>query len=575
MNLEIPTGNARTQLLLALVLLVTGLAYIQSVNFQFTYDDEPQIVQNPRVHSAYFIPNYFRENVWAQEGEHGNYFRPVFLLALLLQYKLFGVHVWGWHLVSIAFHLLATWLVFFFARKMLQREDAALMAALLFGLSPAHVEVVVWASAISDSMITAFLTASFLLYLRWREDRRLVMFSGSLIMFVLALLTKEPAVTFIAVIAAYELLYRQKDESYARPFWRVAIFTVIGVAYLGWRTLVLHAIGYRTLGVTPGDIARTLPWLAWFCLSKLIFAWQLSSFYDAPYVTALSLREFWMPLAGVLAVVLAAFALWRRTRDRFIWFVVIWIVMPLVPLLNLGIFNEHDYAHDRYLYLPSVAACTLIAFAIVRIPAVKPRLIVTAALAIAYAAMVIDQSPYWGSGLLLFTRGAEVSKRFGALPRTNLAGKLLDRGEYAQALEQYFIVLHMKPDNWLANLNVGDALFRMQRFQEAEKYHLRAAELRPDPDVLLRLGLTRIRLGDHAGAEVALRQAVDKSDRSPDKLYALALCLIDQKKFAGANALLLEAQQISPRDPGIKSRLAEVERELSASGSATKARRTK
>src|SRR5258706_3243293 len=251
MTLSLPTGSSRTQYLLAFVLLATALVYMQSLSFQFCYDDEPQIVTNPRVHSFRYVPNYFAENVWAHEGDRRNYFRSIFLLALLLQYKLFGVHVWGWHLVSIAWHLVATWLVFLFARRMLPKEeesdDTALIAALLFGLAPVHVEVVVWASAISDSMIAVFVTASFLLYLRWRDEGRVRFLIASLVSFALGLGTKEPAITMVGVLAAYELLYRRKGESIRWPLLGVMLFAFTGFVYLAWRTYVLHALGYRTL----------------------------------------------------------------------------------------------------------------------------------------------------------------------------------------------------------------------------------------------------------------------------------------------------------------------------------------
>ena len=68
------------------------------------YDDEGQIVHDIFVQHWHFVPAYFVSHVWQYFVPHlpGNYYRPVFLIWLLLNFKLFGLHAAGWHLAVVS-----------------------------------------------------------------------------------------------------------------------------------------------------------------------------------------------------------------------------------------------------------------------------------------------------------------------------------------------------------------------------------------------------------------------------------------------------------------------------------------
>src|SRR5882762_3555980 len=111
------TNRLRTATLV-LLLLAPLLAYLSSIRYQFVFDDPDQIVNNAAVHSWSSVPHFFTSDVWphATPDEVGNFYRPVFLLWLLVNYKIGGLNLAWWHLVSIGLHLLATLLVFLLVR---------------------------------------------------------------------------------------------------------------------------------------------------------------------------------------------------------------------------------------------------------------------------------------------------------------------------------------------------------------------------------------------------------------------------------------------------------------------------
>src|SRR5579883_992523 len=87
----------RTRLLLLVILAATMAAYSPALSFQFVYDDFPQIVHNRLIQSWQYVGLYPKIHVWAQTSNWGNYYRPLFLLVLLLEHTFFGLHPLGWH----------------------------------------------------------------------------------------------------------------------------------------------------------------------------------------------------------------------------------------------------------------------------------------------------------------------------------------------------------------------------------------------------------------------------------------------------------------------------------------------
>jgi protein O-mannosyl-transferase len=125
-------------LCVAILLIATALLYSPAVSYAFVADDTSQILANTHIHSAQYIPVYFTSHVWAQialgPGERpAAYYRPVFLLWLLLNYLLFGYSTAAWHASVIALHLAATLLVYRLARRIIGDWRLAAGAAQLFG----------------------------------------------------------------------------------------------------------------------------------------------------------------------------------------------------------------------------------------------------------------------------------------------------------------------------------------------------------------------------------------------------------------------------------------------------------
>src|SRR5438105_13850006 len=112
----------REWLLIGGVLLITAFAFFNSLNGQFVYDDRLQIVRNPTITQVANIPKMFVQSVWqflnqADKAAAGPYYRPLFNIALIVNYALFGLQSFGWHLFSLLIHLGVVFLVYRLARQ--------------------------------------------------------------------------------------------------------------------------------------------------------------------------------------------------------------------------------------------------------------------------------------------------------------------------------------------------------------------------------------------------------------------------------------------------------------------------
>jgi Tfp pilus assembly protein PilF len=496
--------------LLRLALLLTFAVYARCLTFDFVYDDAFQILQNPWIQSWRYLPHYFTSQVWgfAFPDWKGNYYRPLFLLWLRLNHALFGTIPGWWHLTTLAAHLLTTCLVYVLGRRLLRDPWAAALAALLFGVAPIHLEAVAWVSGVPEVLFTAALIASFLYYLDSHERRHHegVRLAAGLAFYAVALLTKETALVLPLLLITYELAWGTGWRAMAR---RVAPYLGVTVAYLGVRAWVLGGMSNAEYGRSWTTVVLTWPWALLLYLRQLLWPFHLALYYDLDLVPRAASRAFVLPLL-VLAGVTVLIWMFVRGRRRAS-FAVLAMVLPLLPaLVGLIAFQPHDYVHDRYLYLPSVALALLLAAGLMRVRIPAPwRAAVVALLTAALALSTFQQSLPWKSDAALFARAVEVAPR-NPLARYQLGFGLLGAHQTEAGLRLYREAIQLDPDYWLAVFNLGMAYYRLGRHAEADPVLLRSIELRPtQPIAYYYLGLIRMEAGRFAEAEAMLRRAVE------------------------------------------------------------------
>ena len=569
--------------LLLFVLLSTALVYVSCLRYDFAYDDNSQIVLNPAINSTAYIPEYFTKHVWANidPGAAPLYYRPVFSLWLLVNYKLFGLSPAGWHATSLVIHLLATWLVFVLARRLTSDQLLATTAAFLFGIHPVHIESVAWISGVTDPLMTVFFVAAILLYLDIKSTHEVTQESSeknrrrffhqplllSLLFFSLAILTKETAIVFLPMVICYELLVgKQKSQASTGArltsiFLTMLPYLIVTVVYLFVRFRVLGELGHKLTQLSATTIASTIPSVLWFDLSHLIWPLPLSAFYDNTYVSGGWL--VWGPLVGLIVVASVFVILGRRSKQ--VMFLGCWVLVPILPSLNLSLLKFGEIVHDRYLYLSSVGFCIVLSvafFHVIRTYSKYKRLAVAILLIMGagWALETVIQLPMWKNDLALYTHGAAVAPQ-NNLAINNLAATVKSLGDVDQAIALSQKVLARDPNNWQSLYNLGHSYYTIGAYAEATRYLGQAISINPSaPDQYLFYGLAAMRVGQIAPAEAAMRTAVNLRPANAKYRFALGVLLKQKGDLPDASVELAKSIELDRSiEPNARQLLAEIE----------------
>jgi len=504
-------------------LLVTLVTYLGTLRYEFVFDDDPQIRNNPFVRSWGYVPQYFYSSVWKNIYPlvSGNYYRPMFQLWLRANDAVFGLHAMGWHLTTVLLHVLVTWLVYRVVFKLTGRFTAAWLTALIFGLHPIHHEAVAWVSGTTESLFAAFFLAAFLAYLRSRDGFRTIWMAVSACGYGLALLSKETAIILPVLVFATEWISDQPSErpassGFVRRFGQALIpvtyYVPVAAAYFLARTRVLSGFGHAVSDASVTSWLLTLPSILFFYVKHWFFPVGLSEFYDVPYQTRLSVTEVILPAAALLTLAYAAWRLRKPLGIQSVKYAVAWLVIPLLPALDTFVFANGELVHDRYFYVPSIGASLLLALIVERVFAGEravfgqPLRILGAALALAVILGFCAnwETSYWQDNYTLYVRGHQIAPQ-NPTALNNLGGELIVQREIELAQPLLESGYRAFPGDGRIAYNLGRLNYIKKEYPKSEGYARDAIRLDP---------IT-------ADSYVLLAQALLKQDKSPEAIENL------------------------------------------------------
>jgi protein O-mannosyl-transferase len=553
--------------LLGLAFVLAAVSYCPTLRYGFVFDDVPQIVENPAIRSWASVPQYFTAHVGTGvfPGAGGSFYRPVFLIWLRLNYMLFEVSPWGWHLTSLLAHLGAIWVFFLLVRQWTTDSMVAGWAALLFAVHPIHIEAVAWISAVPEILFAMAGMGAIFAYLRFRQEQRRSLLGISVFLYGLALLAKETAIVIWPVIFISEYWLDRVSPSERHTNDRFAnakvqsLFAAATAAYFGLRLLALHGISGEVTH-TIREAACSVPSITWFYLQKLALPIRLSEIYVDPEAWSFASPHFYIPLIAV-STVAVGLLLWA-SKSKSAVLPASLLGLPLIPpLLGVLVFPRHDLAHDRYLYLPSAGACMLLALVLrAAVRAARPSTNMSSSrigtsivlvLSLGLVLSVWAQERPYRDNVTLFTRSVQLfpeSARAWGL----LGEEYMTRGRYNEGFDAFHRALSLEPNALLNNYRLGAAYYLVGDTRTAEAYFQRAVETYHNPDVvtydylLYRLGLSQYAQGMMPQAEATLRRATDLQPRGFGYHVALGAALRYEGNLTEAKKQLQLELQLGP-----------------------------
>jgi tetratricopeptide (TPR) repeat protein len=551
------------------ILAVTFFAFANSLQGEFVYDDRQQILNNPTITALSNIPRMFTESVWQFLNENnpeavGPYYRPLFNIALIVNYQLFKFQPFGWHLVSILLHLAAVLLVYALARKWGLSMETAGAAALLFGVHPVHSESIAWIAALPDPMATVFILSSLLLYERCYHGERPAK-SLTLILSValafMAMLSKEVAIVYPIFLVVRELIDRQVQETLgatvSRLLKQVTPFLITVAIYLGMRWAVL---GFLTktepnaIGIPTSHVLLTIPSILLSYARLLFVPRPLAVMYDNTYVESAADIRFWG--AALVIAALTAGTIWMVRSSVAGRLALAFLILFLLPVLNLKAFRpEESLLHDRYLYLPSIGFCLLIALALERVvaPFASKRITIyraaTALIAVVFIVLTVSQNRTWQNEIVMTNHALQVTPRWPYL-RNYIGAYYSLQNRFAEAEREYKEALAINPKYFDSYSNLGDLYQQQGKLVEAEQAYRKAIEYgAPYSNTHFNLGVVLTGQKRLEAAEQPLIKAIEMQPSNTKARYNLGWVYDNQGKTALAETAYLETLEYKPSYP--------------------------
>jgi len=437
----------------------------------------------------------------------------------------------------------------------------AALAALIFAVHPVHIEPVTWVSAASDSLLTMFAALAFTAFLRGRDSaqkQNVAWWVASLALLACALLTKEMAVVFSALVGIYSWLHPANRR--ASPGRRLGSAALEAAPYalvtLAYALLRKHALLQATGQFDPNhglmDVVRTLPLVLAVYLRQLVLPIGITGLYYTPYVTTAVLSQIVLPVI-VLAAVVAGLWYWnRREGNSIVAFAGLWLLIALAPALYLRNFGNGDFVRDRYMYMPSIGFAILASLALRHLPSIKSWNAQTAQIAAvvvlcgAYGVASLAQQVYWGSDLLLLVRGQSL---YPGNPYTmaGLAKEYSQRGANDQAIALAEAVVRDHPEYGYGPLALAESYIRAGRFAEGRTWLNRV-----NPDYAKsEVGMAGVaglygQMGDYDRALALCSEILEKEPNLYSALYNCGNIHLIDGQYKEAEQLLSRAVELDP-----------------------------
>lgn len=563
-------SNATVKKLAFLLAAIAFLVYANTLKNDFAYDDFLVIKENTFVTQGFqgiphILTTPYHKGFNAAATE---LYRPLALVVFAAVYQVFGAAPFVFHLLNIAAFACCVAALFLFLHKLFRRTKpvAAFTAALLFALHPIHTEVVANCKSLDELLCFFFAFASLNTFMAYTDTgRKSALFTGT-VLYLLAFLAKETAVTFLVLIPFIFFVHtphRQRTKAII-----IGILAAAGIAFaaryiaLGSYNTSISGIGFvdnpladKTLSAAS-RLATAILIMGKYLL-LLLSPWPLLSDYS---YSSIPFATFATPaVLGSLAVYIALAVICiirlRKAVTDFYAFAILFFLITLSLFSNVLFLVGVNMA-ERFLFFPSAGFCIVVALLIdkwAKQPAgiralLGPKpLLVLAPLCIAYTALSINRNSHWKDNLTLFSADVRQSPQSCRL-NFLLGNELVLAGQATEAIPYLQQAADIYPDYAAAHFELGKALYGLRNYPAAAIHAQKAAQLLPaDVNAANSLGIIYLALQQYNEAISIFRNILRQEPANVPAHFNIGACYANVGNYEMALTHLKATIALSPR----------------------------
>jgi Tfp pilus assembly protein PilF len=491
------------------------LAYSNSFQADWHYDDFHHIKENINIRKASNIPVFFKDPTTFSRNPGTNMYRPLLMTTHAINYQMGiwhksnGYYILWYHVTNFLFHVIASLAVFaivlwiFSHRISIQGVHPVLIATfagLFFGLHTINTETIVYISSRSSGMAAMFTFWAFYHYFKASDELKTK--AGPLLLsaflYLCGLMSKEIAITLPVMLIYYEFLLNRHwmkgltpGPVFTKIAYRLMPYAFSTAFYLWVRHILkgenLLSILTRTGGTkaAPNLTAQlaTQSRVAIYYIREWL--WPTSLSIDKPFKVSLGFSEPKVVISLIILAAIIAGTLRIRNRAPLITFGTLWFFTALLPT---SLFRLNIVMNDHRLYLSGLGGTLLVSFVAAwlfshYLKLDEKRLRIFCAICIATLILMglgtfkrnmafATEETMWKDVILKDRKSVRGYNNLGIWYEQN--------GEYEKALAHYQQTIKLAPMFPNPYINIGNVYHKQKKFEPAEKWMKRALQLDPN-----------------------------------------------------------------------------------------------
>jgi|GEM_PF-422394 len=532
------------------------------------FDDDKAILYNHALQNPSF-GKFF-------SGQNLGMYAPVSWIAYWVGSLISGQEAWGYHLLGVLLHALNAMLVFSLLCGLTRRPWAAFFAAMLFAVHPMQAEAVCWAAALSTVLFSTFYLGSALAWLRWRQGGGVTWLVGSLLVFVLACLSKSAAVTLPLVLLAMEWYVRRRpipaQNTRNVPFYTYlpyfALSIWFGLNTFSTRTAEGHDIEQTSAAFSSLDRFWMVCQTILFYPVKLLLPVGYSISY--PFV---KMDGNWSPEYYAAPLMLAAlgFLIWKKlispnypsekitaqkitppeitppeiTSPENTLLGIALYLLPLTVMLPFKTVGSFELRSDRYVYLSCIGLFFIGGILLEKLE-MKVRTGILIVLGLVLGLLAFLQTSVWKDGISMFNNCVEKTPE-SSLCQCNLGYNKLISLDFQSAVNHYSEALKYDPSVVEAYNGRGQAYFNLRQVPQAYDDFDKAIKAGlSSPKLYLNRGKCLVMMGRSQQALPDLSKSIELEAKEPETWFFRGVAHEKTNDFNAAIADYARAAELRP-----------------------------
>jgi len=562
------------------------LLYANTLKHEYAFDDAAAIVNNAYTQAGIKgIPDLLTKDFFqafsGHESNLGGRWRPLSLITFAIEYQLFGANPHVNHWMNVIFYGLTAIFLFLMLQKVCPgKKMVNFLVTLLFIAHPTHTEVVANIKSCDEILSLLGLCITVYLFFKFIESGKSKFIIGSCIAYFLALTSKENGITFLAIIPLMLVCFAGKTwkESILKmiPLFVVAAIYVV----IRWKMVGMigdtenHEIMSNPFeGATAGQKYATIFKVLGKYLWLVLFPVKLAYDYSYNEIPRVGWDNIWAIVSLLIILSLLVFSVITVFKpraansrsvplSRVIAFGILFYFITISIVSNL-VFNVGAPMADRFLYLPSLGFCLVVAwslFTFLKADVVQAKslsimdfiksnsklVVISCILLALYSFKTIDRNPVWKNNRTLYESGVYDAPG-DALNHHRFANQLLSVDAaaekdslkrdaiYNRSIDELNKAIAIVPENFNAYTDMGALYENKNDMAGALKCYDLALKYNPNSiRTLSNKGVVLAKIGRYGEALEIFRQAINIDSTYSSGLSNFGLCSFVLKNYDDA-----------------------------------------